>query len=289
MPIVRKSKSTIQASDDLVVIGDDNRIMGNAVNLVVQGNDNVIYADKAKIEGDENTINGNHCDVTGNDNIIMGIRGKVSGTGNMDMSLPEPPSGSAGPFHIGDFNAGEGGGASRFDGVATAQRFNGTRHGARAGKYSTLIQPGEERTTAVWVNNRQVSGSPRRRGPTQPSSRAEVIAAQLSGILLAEMLSMERTNPTTMVIRGERMGSEGPGVVREGAAESFPRLEGDDVEAGDPEKACAVCKENVPCVLFIPCNHLHTCKACSRTMSVSAEFNCPMCRVAVSAWRPVFQ
>jgi hypothetical protein len=50
---------------------------------------------------------------------------------------------------------------------------------------------------------------------------------------------------------------------------------------------CVVCKEDVPCYLMKPCNHLALCAVCIRDME-RMRYRCPACRGGVSTWEKVF-
>lgn len=46
-----------------------------------------------------------------------------------------------------------------------------------------------------------------------------------------------------------------------------------DTIAGEDDKACVVCEENVAIMLYLPCRHVVNCSRCSKLLN-----ECPTCR-----------
>lgn len=60
-----------------------------------------------------------------------------------------------------------------------------------------------------------------------------------------------------------------------------------DIPATDGVNPCAICWENLPCVVLEPCGHLSICSTCTKTL-LGVGGNCPVCRGRITKALRVF-
>lgn len=63
--------------------------------------------------------------------------------------------------------------------------------------------------------------------------------------------------------------------------------ETDDTPTQDEEKQCLICFENQKKVVFIPCNHLSCCLACTKAI-MKKQRECPVCKQHIADFQIVF-
>lgn len=66
-----------------------------------------------------------------------------------------------------------------------------------------------------------------------------------------------------------------------------PREEFVDVKADNEALCCIVCMDSKRCTIFMPCQHIASCKLCSETLMKNGG-DCPVCRSKIRAVNRVF-
>merc|ERR1712216_266224 len=104
-------------------------------------------------------------------------------------------------------------------------------------------------------------------GPAEQEASFQKLSDDVLGAL---ELKLESSLRVLRAHRQQRWEQQFQSVQRRHAEESRGRQSLED------EQACVVCSESSKAVLFMPCRHLCTCRACATKLAA-----CPICRTTI--------